>query len=317
MDWNGVIERNREALTRIVLALAAMAGLSAHLSLVGRSAVVGSPGGGDAQANTPTRRFASTSPQGGGESGCGPDPRLTLPRHLHRAIVTLLRPAESAARRLIIIIARDLVVPPPRPAKPDAAQQMAQHHAALRRLGIAIVVPAAECARFAAMMKRRAAARQRPRILSLPLLDPLPKDPFRRRRKTVSNRNMPRILSLDWTDPRPLPPRPPLPSPDDPVDATRVALRLAALQRALDDLPRQALRFARWKAGRDAAAAQPRDPRSQSRRRSRFARFSPLRPGPAWGWRRPHSRRKPHEIDEVLADLHYFAFHTLERRDTS
>ena len=37
---------------------------------------------------------------------------FTLPRHLHRAILRLLRPAEAAARRLIIVAARNLAPPP-------------------------------------------------------------------------------------------------------------------------------------------------------------------------------------------------------------
>ena len=75
MDWNAAIEKNREALKRVLAMLVAMA------------------------------EFA------GG--------RATLPRHLHRAILRLLRPAESAARRLVIVAARGLVVtlPPPRPRK--------------------------------------------------------------------------------------------------------------------------------------------------------------------------------------------------------
>ena len=43
----------------------------------------------------------------------------TLPRHLHRAVLSLLRPAEAAARRLIIVAARGIVValPPASPRK--------------------------------------------------------------------------------------------------------------------------------------------------------------------------------------------------------
>jgi hypothetical protein len=75
MDWNAAIEKNREALKRVLAILVAMAGL------------------------------------GGGET--------TMPRHLHRAVLGLLRPAEAAARRLIIVTARGLVValPPARPTQ--------------------------------------------------------------------------------------------------------------------------------------------------------------------------------------------------------
>ena len=77
---------------------------------VGRSSEVSDP------SSTPhptSLREATFSHKGRRE---GP----TLPRRLHRAILRLLRPAESAVRRLIVIAARGLVVPPSpqRPAKP-------------------------------------------------------------------------------------------------------------------------------------------------------------------------------------------------------
>jgi hypothetical protein len=86
-------------------------------------------------------------------------------------------------------------------------------------------------------------------------------------------------------------------------------LRLTALASALDDLPRQARRFARWKAARDAAGAQNGKPRDQRRVR----RVWPLRPG-----RPPGSRRRSrHEVHEILKDLHGLAFDVLEAPDTS
>ena len=85
---------------------------------------------------------------------------------------------------------------------------------------------------------------------------------------------MPRIRSFD--DPRvslfhqPLEPDPPPPSPDDPLDARRLYLRLEAIGRVLDDLPRQAKRLARWQARRDAALSRVDDvagvPDSDARR---------------------------------------------------
>src|SRR5690606_33081848 len=48
----------------------------------------------------------------GDPAGMRNEERQTLPRHLHRAVLRLLRPAEAAARRLIIVTARDLVVTP-------------------------------------------------------------------------------------------------------------------------------------------------------------------------------------------------------------
>ena len=74
MDWEKAIERNRDALQRIVLALFAMIGLA----------------------------------EGGTVE------RLAWP--LYRAVLAVLRPAESAVRRLIVIVARGIKVKaaPPR-----------------------------------------------------------------------------------------------------------------------------------------------------------------------------------------------------------
>ena len=89
----------------------------------------------------------------------------------------------------------------------------------------------------------RPSSRAAPRALALPLLDPL--RPFRPRRPRANG--IPRISLPGVTAPFPVALRRP-PAPDDPLDATRLALRLQALGAALDDLPRQARRFARWKA---------------------------------------------------------------------
>ena len=87
MDWALAIEKNRDALKRVLAMLVAM---------------IEAAGGGAS-----------------GLSDCGAR-QTTLPRHLHRFVLRLLRPAEAAARRLIIIAARGLVVklPPLRLPKP-------------------------------------------------------------------------------------------------------------------------------------------------------------------------------------------------------
>ncbi|MDQ6437090.1 hypothetical protein RB623_23810 [Mesorhizobium sp. LHD-90] len=250
---------------------------------------------------------------------------ITLPRHLHRAILRLLRPAESAARRLIIAAARGIVVtlPPVRPRKPKPKSV----EPVLRSLGIAVTMSNADFARAEAA--KRAAARRaaRPRTMNLPLLDPL-KNPFRIRRRYVPAHAVPRIRSLD--DSASCRPLPAPPSPDDPVSASRLALRLEALGRALDDLPGQAKRFARWKARHDAARARDRQARAaagtqnqQRREAVRFRRISPLRRGRPPGGRL--SRYDPtathprniREIDEILAHAHALAVYALESPDTS
>jgi hypothetical protein len=228
----------------------------------------------------------------------------TLPHHLHRRLLILLRPTEAAVRRLIIIVARELVVTlPPVRAKPKPALDHAAH-AALRRLGLAVVIAPGDGA-FAALARAGAIARRtapaRPWPTDLPLVDPL-SQPFRRSRPFALVRAVPRIWAPDMPKPAPIPRRP---LPDDPVDATRLGQRLARVAAALDDLPRHAQRFARWLARRN-----------RDRLLGKRIRW-PLRPGFAYGVRRPHSRRPPHEIDAVASDTNYFANLVLERRDSS
>jgi hypothetical protein len=252
MDWTLAIERNREALKRILAGLVAMAALA-------DGPRVGAP---------------------------------TLPRHLYRAVLRLLRPAEAAARRLIIVMARGLVVTHS-PASQGVGNGLAKPDERLRN---------GPLERTNARRHRRAEPpSSAPRTLSLPLFDPLRLPHGRRPTQSA----VPRISVPGFTLPHPVPVRLP-PSSDDLVSAARIALRLAALGRALDDLPRQAQRFARWRARRDLAL-----------KTRRPHRVSPLRPGPAYGVRRPHSRRRAHEVDEVLRDLHYFAHCALHGPDTS
>ena len=340
MDGTAAIQTNIEALKRILAGLFAMAGLGALTSpqhLGTRGGRREASGGGRDAEHTPTRRSDDRRAPLKGE------PSFTLPRHLRLAILRLLRPAEAAARRLIIAAARDLVVtlPPPRKRKPKPATAEPQ----LRRLGIAVVISPADIASAAARLlprsrgvssrfaegksivpvvrwkagERRDAAQQRGPgrqgtgvaggggglgVPALPLFDP----PRRFRpaaRRTVPAHAAPRILFPGTSRPHILPPPP---SPDDPVDATRLGLRLAALAAALDDLPGQARRFARWKA---------------LKARGRNRRLSPLRPGRPPGGRLarfdPSARRsqKIREVDEVLAHAHALALYALAPPDTS
>jgi len=90
----------------------------------------------------------------------------------------------------------------------------------------------------------------------------------------------------------------PGPPPDGLVNAARLSRRLQALKLALEDLPRQARRLARWRVRRENAPS----PKFRS----------PLRPGPP-----PGHRRKPvHLVDEVLAECHWLAFDAM-KPDTS
>ena len=102
------------------------------------------------------------------------------------------------------------------------------------------------------------------------------------------------------------------PSPDDPLDAGRLGRRLAALSSALDDLPGQARRFARWKARRDRALSAGRIHRITPLRGGRppggrLARYDP----DAWG-----GRKNIRDVDEILAHAHALACYALSP-DTS
>ncbi len=271
MDWVAVIERNRRALTRVLAGLFAMAA-----------------------RDTPVQ--------------AGDQPSIpTLPRRLHRAVLRLLRPAESAMRRLVIVAARGIVVPPPllRPPKPKAGSSVLRG----RGGGTGVLLPRG-------FRPPDDPAGTAPRATGLPLFDPLRRISRRRRGPAAG---VPRISLPGLTVPFPVTPRRAC-APDDPLDATRLLLRLDALGRALDDLPAHALRFARWRSRSHAvralergkaaigAAAAPRRGGA-----TRFRRVWPLRAG-----RPPGScRRYAHEIHEILHDLHGLAFDVLEAPDTS
>jgi hypothetical protein len=245
-----------------------------------------------------THILASLVAMAGLGLGVKPSPAPTLPRHLRLAVLRLLRPAESATRRLIIALARGLVVTLPPPRKVPQAGRTKLVSTILRNgVGTGIAMPAAP--------GDSSSARAAPRALSLPLFDPM-QHPFRPRRPQQNG--VPRISFPGFTQPFPAASRRP-PAPDDAVDSGRLGRRLEALASALDDLPRQALRFARWQARRDAARPQDKQPLA----RGRIRRVWPLRMG-----RPPGSLRRPsHEVHDVLTAAHGLAFWALEHPDTS
>jgi hypothetical protein len=286
MDWTAAIDKNREALKRVLAMLVAMAGLGA---------------GGQFPFFRQEGRSSSEFPRA---EKSKLSPAFTLPRHLHRAITKLLRPAEAAVRRLIIVAARGLVVtlPPSRPRKPKPKPM----EPLLRGFGIAVTVSREDLRRAATA--RRAAERRaaRPKKRSLPLFDPL---------RPWSVRPWPAAAS---GAPGGMPFRR-LPG-DDPVDATRIALRLQALASALDDLPGQAKRFARWRARNEAAAAKEKlrqeagiPPFGRTGKPMRGRRAWPLKPGRPPGWR----PKSTHEVQDVLEVVHGLAQWAMEKPNTS
>ena len=195
-----------------------------------------------------------------------------IPPDLHRAVLRVLRPAESALRRLIIIAARGLVVKPEPPRPISKGHMIGKGGERLRQPSFKLFDP----------RKRFEELRQHPRTTRNP-----PRIHF--------FGHDPRVVAL-WSAPQSAPD--PTPPPDGLVNAARITRKLNALKLALDDLPRQAKRLARWRLKREKAKS----PKFKS----------PLRPG-----RPPGSRRKPtHEVDEVLTECHGLACWAMEP-DTS
>jgi hypothetical protein len=190
-----------------------------------------------------------------------------LSRALHRAALRVLLPAESAVRRLIVIAAKDLVVTL-RPARP--------------------------------LPPGRVIAKGEARPPAFPLLDPRRR--FSARPRGAAPRAIPRIhvftpdprIAALWRQPAPQA----APPAGTRIDAARLGRRLQALKSALDDLPRQARRLARW--------------RARQQRKPGPVRLSPLRRGPPPG----HRRTSVYDVDAVLRECHGLAFDAL-RPDTS
>ncbi len=172
-----------------------------------------------------------------------------LPWPTYRAVLRVLRPAESALRRLIVVAAKGLVVKPgsPRPRQAGAVK--------LRKEGSS-------------------------HSASFQLFDPRTRIVLPRRK--LSKRPGPRIhmfnadnqLVTIWPPPTPTarPTSRPPPSADGMVSAARIIRRLEALESALQDLPRQAKRLVRWRM------------RQEKSENPSFK--TPLRPGRPPGYRR-------------------------------
>ena len=135
---------------------------------------------------------------------------------------------------------------------------------------------------------------------SFQLFDTRKDFPELRQHRVKYAKHPPRILffgddsRVDSLWPAPPPAAAPVTPPDGLVDAERLSRRLQALKLALEDLPRQARRLARWRVRREAAKA----PKFKS----------PLRPGPPPG----HRKRPIHPIDEILADCHWLAWDAMK-----
>ncbi len=196
-----------------------------------------------------------------------------LPHHVYRAILRVLRPAESAVRRLIMIAARGLTLAPRK----------------LRNAPVGIIP---------------SAGTNTSRIPSFCLIDPLKRfvpsityadnsnfwvedEDDDDEEYTPFIRSLPRISVPGFFDPVFAPT--PVPLPDGLINAKHISRRLLALKRALDTLDKQARRLARWQARHDQVRQQlPMRPQ----------RISPFRPGFPPGYRQRHT----HEVDAILKE---------------
>ena len=198
-----------------------------------------------------------------------------LPWPTYRAVLRILRPAESALRRLIVVAAQGIVVK-----------------------------PAASRPRPTGAIKTKKG--QLPRSASFQLFDPQTRIMLPRR--MTPKRPGPRIhmfnadgeLVTIWPPPRPA--TNPAPartkSTDGLVNARRLIRRLEAIEGALADIPRQAMRLARWRMRQETSP----NPSSKS----------PLRRGHPPG----HRKRKTHEVDDLLSECNWLA-HYAAAHDTS
>ena len=200
-----------------------------------------------------------------------------LPRSVHSAVLRVLRPAESAVRRLIVIAARGLVVKlaPSRPiSHPKPAKPTAKGIGSSRPPSFQLFDP----------RKRLKPVRVMKSTRLVPYIGFLPPPPD----PTVAAIFAARAARA------PAPAAPPPPPSDGLASAQGLTRRLQALKSALEDLPRQAKRLARWQQRRKAAPD--------------LKFLSPLRYG-----RPPGYRRKPtHEVDEVLIECDDLAWEAMK-----
>ncbi len=270
MDWTLVISRNHALLMAIVAELFAMLRREARSLPLYREA--GSEGRARPVARTGPAASRSeavrVSQPDTGNANPNTSTTFTLPRHLYAAIMLILRPCESAIRRLIIIAARGLIL------KPRAARLFPAGLASFADTGIT-------------------------RAPVFQLIDPLKHFDQEAWENELNAGSMHEVQPFNASlahHQATLAAKP--------VNATLLFNRLRAMRHALNDLPRQARRLARWRAQRDLllAAKGPYHP----------MRMSPFRPGPPPGYR----RRDIHQVDAVLKDVHYFAIEAF-RADTS
>jgi hypothetical protein len=219
--------------------------------------------------------------------------KTALPRPIYRAILLVLRPAESAVRRLIMIVA----------------------HRLGQNFGGSLLNSSATAKNNAQWWKQL--SKLSPKFPLFQLIDPLKPfvpsvslvvdgdDRFDDEVEISDNhfvRSLPRISVPGYIDPV----FAPTVAPSTPymIDAKLIFRRLQALKLALENLPKQARRLARWRAKRDF---------NRQQFPQRTGRLSPFRPGLPPGYR----QRPVHEVDAILRECHGLMLDIRAEQDTS
>ena len=152
-----------------------------------------------------------------------------MPWPVYRAVLRILRPAESCVRRLIVIAARGLVVAPAT-SRPSTKGPTRTRKGGTLRPSFQLFDPKTRIMLPRRMTPKRSSAR-------------------------IHIFNADNELVTIWP-PRPTaasPAPPPPPTADGLVNGARLIRRLEALESALADLPRQARRLARWRMRQEAS----------------------------------------------------------------
>jgi hypothetical protein len=194
-----------------------------------------------------------------------------IAKPLHRYVLRILRTAESAARRLIIAAARDIVVEykPRRSAGPKKTKTLSSDKAdgegkAKRKRGFLFNLFDSLKRQGRRFKKKRRGPE--PHIHSIESF-------LEQKQAEIAAAQAKQQQVVD----------------DGMVGAKHLVRRLVAVVDALQDIPRHALRLARWE-------ARPKEER-------RPERWSPMRPGRPPGFR----QRAIHEVDEILKECHWLA----------
>ena len=188
----------------------------------------------------------------------------TLPRFLYNKALRIIVPAEAAVRRLILIIAHEM--------KLRGGLKLPKSRITFTNFMLLNPLPADHIPAFNLLDPRKIFGLEAPDYSGF-----------------GESQNFEQSEGQD------------IPQDKSPIPAAALGRRLLALKRALENLPKQARRLARWYEQRDAAYA-----------KSQPHLSSPIRPGlpPTY---RLHKRDL---IDDVMIECHSLAQYAQDRRDS-